>query len=207
MTPLIGQTLVQAGYDAEYSLKPGKLTTPPEWDEVLKYNFPNLTLKKPALLDFGAVGKGYLVDIIGELLESQGVASFCINAGGDILYKTATGVKLDVALEHPANPDMGIGVAHLKNQSLCGSAANRRAWVDFHHIINPATLTSPKELSAVWVVADSGLLADALTTALFFVDQSVLQKHFDFAYALVSEDMSLAHSANFPAVFFTDYNT
>lgn len=202
VTPLIGQTLVEAGYDANYSLKPGELHAPPKWEEVLDYKFPHLTFKRPALLDFGAAGKGYLVDIIGELLDGQGVKSYLINAGGDILFHAMTTDRADIGLEHPVDATMAIGVAHIRNQSLCGSSGNRRAWGKYHHIISPQSLNSPRHIAAAWVVADTGLLADGLTTALFFVGPDVLKQHFDFEYAIIRSDMSLNHSTNFPADFF-----
>jgi thiamine biosynthesis lipoprotein len=202
VTPLIGRTLEQAGYDAHYSLKPGRLTTPPQWEEVMDYDFPYLTLHRPALLDFGAAGKGYLVDIVSRLLHGWGVSSYCINAGGDILYQTSSDELLDIGLEHPGDPELAIGVAHLHNQSLCGSAGNRRAWGEFHHIMSPRTLRSPGHLAAAWVAAENALLADGLATAVFFVNPKILQQHFNFEYALVRADFSLTHSPGFPADFF-----
>jgi thiamine biosynthesis lipoprotein len=201
MTPLIGQTLSDAGYDAAYSLKPGKPQSPPAWDEALVYDFPRLTLKQPALLDFGAAGKGYLVDIIAELLEEQGVRGYCVDAGGDM--RAHGSAPLRVGLEHPDDPSLAIGVAELQNQALCGSAGNRRAWGKYHHILHPGTLQSPRHIAAVWVAADTALLADALTTALFFVPPARLQERYNFEYAIVNADGSLLHSPAFPGTFFT----
>jgi thiamine biosynthesis lipoprotein len=203
VTPLIGQTLSDAGYDAAYSLKPGNPTPPPAWDEVLEYNHPRLTLKTPALLDVGAAGKGYLVDLVSELLEGAGVSAYCVDAGGDLRYRHPSGQSLRVGLEHPADPSKAIGVAELQNASLCGSAPNRRAWAGYHHVLNPRTLDSPRHLAAVWVAAGSTLLADALTTALFFVDAERLAGYYEFEYAIVQADGSLSYSAAFPATFFT----
>jgi thiamine biosynthesis lipoprotein len=59
VTPLIGQALADAGYDAAYSFQPKTLATPPRWEDVLSYNRHAITLQQPALLDFGAAGKGY----------------------------------------------------------------------------------------------------------------------------------------------------
>ncbi len=202
VTPLIGQVLVDAGYDASYSLQPGRLQPPPRWEAVLEYDFPNLTLREPALLDFGAAGKGYLVDIIGEMLEKHGVQSFCINAGGDVLYRQRGRAVLEVGLEDPDDPSQVIGVARLANGSLCGSAGNRRAWSGFHHIIDPRSLRSPQHLKAVWVVADSTLLADGLATCLFFVPAQELANLYTFEYAIVHQNGALEQSGQFPADFF-----
>jgi len=203
MTPLIGQLLTDAGYDAFYSLEPGPLRPVPAWDDVLEYKFPNLTLKKPALLDVGAAGKGYLVDIIAELIAGRGIKSFCIDAGGDIVQRDAGSRPLRVGLEHPGVTGHVIGVATITNQSLCGSAGNRRAWGAFNHIMDPHSRTSPKHIKALWVIADTALLADALATCLFFVSPAKLARY-TFEYAIVYQDYSLGRSPGFPATFFTE---
>ena len=65
VTPLIGQVLVDTGYDARYSLKEKTPTRPKSWDGVIEWKSPTISLREPVLLDFGAGGKGYLVDIVG----------------------------------------------------------------------------------------------------------------------------------------------
>lgn len=206
MTLLIGQALSDAGYDADYSLKSKSLQSPPAWDEVITYKFPVITLKRPALLDFGAMGKGYLVDIVAAVLQSHGIQRFLINAGGDILHHD-TERAAEVGLEHPGDTSRVIGVVELKNQSLCGSAGNRRKWGAYHHILDPVELRSPKHIAAVWVCADTAILADALTTALFFIEPEALLKHYMFSYAIVRSDYSLDVANNFPATFFMNLET
>jgi thiamine biosynthesis lipoprotein len=202
MTPLIGQALCDAGYDAQYSLQPKPLTSPPDWDDVLAYDYPMLRVKKPVLLDVGAAGKGYLVDIVGDVLEKAGTRHYCIDAGGDIVYRGPVSQPMSIGLEHPDELGQIIGVATVANQSLCGSAGNRRAWSGYHHIIDPRSLASPRHLRAVWVVAGTALLADALTTALFFVPAKILANRYTFEYAMVHDNFALERSAGFPAQFF-----
>jgi len=202
VTPLIGQTLSDAGYDAVYSLQPKAVQSPPAWEDVLHYDYPQLTLRRPALLDVGAAGKGYLVDIVSRLLEEQGVDAYCVDAGGDMLYCSQSGQSLRVGLEHPDNTGQVLGVAAIYNQSLCGSAGNRRAWGTYHHIMNAHTATSPRHIKAVWVTAASGLVADALTTALFFVPAQKLAGRYTFEYAVVYDDYALERSPGFEAEFF-----
>jgi len=204
LTPLIGQTLADAGYDAAYSFKPGAVTAPPKWEDVLEYDHPHLIVKQAALLDFGAAGKGYLADIIAGIIQHNGRHNFCINAGGDFVYRTTSSRTLKIGLEHPTDPDMVIGVAKIHNQSLCGSSGSRRTWDKYHHIINPHTLTSPRDIAAVWVTAENGLIADGVATALFFVSPAKLRLQFAFEYAIVRSDMSLQYSPRFPAEFFTE---
>lgn len=201
-TPLIGQVLADAGYDENYTLKrKKKLQVPPAWQEVLQTNFPKITLLKPSLLDFGAAGKGYLIDLVGSQLIKKNIHSFIIDAGGDILEKNPAQSSIRVGLENPSNTKQVIGVASIHNQSICGSAGNRRKWKDFNHIINPYTLKSPSAIAAIWVIADNAMLADALTTALYFVPPEKLSKY-AFEYCILNSDFSLNISSDFSAEIF-----
>lgn len=201
-TPLIGSVLEQAGYDASYSLIPKTIKPIPKWEEALDYNFPVLKTTQPVVLDVGAGGKGYLIDLVGQLLDDQGLNNFCIDAGQDILYKNSSGASLDVGLENPGNIEQVIGVAKILNNSICGSSGNRRKWADFHHIIEPKTLVSPKNVIAVWVVAKEALVADALSTYLFLASPESLQSQFQFEWLILYKDYSINKSEDFPAELF-----
>jgi thiamine biosynthesis lipoprotein len=201
-TPLVGNILSDAGYDKEYSLRQkNKLQIAPEWEEVIEYTAPNIKIKKPAILDFGAGGKGYLVDLVAQVLEEQKVLEYCIDAGGDILHKGKTAIR--VGLENPKNTDEVVGVYPLQNKSICGSALNRRVWGEFNHVINPKTLSAVKDIVAVWVVADTAMLADALATCLFFVKANTLADVYKFEYVLIHSDKSIEKSSNFSGEIFT----
>lgn len=200
-TPLVGDILSDAGYDDKYSLKQKKeLKAAPSWEEVIEYEHPDIKIKKPAILDFGAGGKGYLIDLVAGVLEANNISQYCIDAGGDILYKGATPIR--VGLENPANTKQVIGIYNLANGSICGSAGHRRAWENFTHIINPKTCSSPTDITAVWVVAETAFLADALTTCLFFVPAKKLTNVYKFEYILVRKDHSIEKSANFKGEMF-----
>ncbi len=195
-TPLVGDILSDAGYDAKYSLKQKKeLEKPPAWDEAINYQHPSINIKVPVILDFGAGGKGYLIDLVAKVLEENNISEYCIDAGGDIFHKGKTPIR--VGLENPENTKEVVGVYTLQNGSICGSAGNRRAWGSFTHIINPQTLSSPKEILAVWVSSKTALLADALATCLFFVPARILTDAYKFEYMIVRSDHSMEKSPNF----------
>lgn len=200
VTPLIGNVLSDAGYDAEYSLQPKQLQKPKSWEEVLEITGQSVTVKSPVILDFGAAGKGYLIDIIGTLLEENNMHSFCIDAGGDILVKRDK--PLRVGLENPIDTKQVIGVIPIHNQSICASAGNRRKWENFHHIISPKTLKPVTNILSAWIVADTAIVADGLATAIFFISPKKLQKYYDFEYLLLFPDFSIEKSAGFAAEFF-----
>ncbi|MBP6944816.1 FAD:protein FMN transferase [Patescibacteria group bacterium] len=203
MTPLIGQVLVEAGYDANYSLQPKELHHPPTWEDTLVFSSPStLEVKQPIVLDVGAMGKGYLIDLVVELLLGEGVRSFCVEAGGDMRQCDAVGNSLRVGLEHPDDATQVVGVVEINNVSVCGSAGNRRKWSTFHHIINPHTLTSPRDILAIWAVAKTTMLADAMTTALFFAPPEVLLKYYAFEYVIMYADYTAKISKGFPGEVF-----
>lgn len=201
ITPLIGKVMEDAGYDANYSLVSGELTTPKLWDAVIAYDKESITLHEPAVLDFGAAGKGYLVDCIGDLLKEHGVNAFCINAGGDMLCFGDETQR--IGLENPQDAKQVLGIAELATGSICGSSGNRRAWGAYHHIIDPKTLESPRHVLATWVVAEQALVADGIATSLYMVEPEVLTPVFDFAYAVLKQDGTMQASPHFPATFFT----
>ncbi len=198
-TPFIGKTLVEAGYDRDYSFEKKIITKQLVWDEVFEYDFPKLVVKKPVQLDFGAAGKGYIMDIVSKMIVDFGIKDFVVDAGHDLLCGSNV---VKVGLEHPNDSTKAIGVAKISNSSICGSSGNRRNWGEFHHIINGNTLSSPKDILATWVIAKNAIVADAISTALFFVKPEVFQKDYFFEYLILKSNSSIEKSANFPGEIF-----
>lgn len=142
-----------------------------------------------------------MIDIIGQVLLDSGISYFVIDAGGDILIKGTD--EMNIGLENPHNTAEAIGIAKLRNGSICGSAGNRRAWGEFHHIMNPFTLKPERKIVATWVVAETAMLADALTTCLFFTPEKTLRAYFPFSCLIMYEDGSVTMNPDFPAELFT----
>lgn len=196
VTPLIGEVLERAGYDAAYSFQPKAQQPPPKWDDVMTWHDPILTTTQPVVLDMGAAGKGYLVDIVCALLDNDGVDDYVVDASGDLRHKGSGHNK--VGLEDPRDPNKIIGVIDVQNKSLCASASNRRAWGSgLHHIFDPDTSTPTNEITATWVMSNTALLADGIATALFFTDPRVLRKSFDFEYVRMHTNGAIDYSPAF----------
>ncbi|WP_144670955.1 FAD:protein FMN transferase [Arthrobacter sp. U41] len=203
MTPLIGGSLEHLGYDAGYSLRPGgpPLAAPP-WDEVLDWRGTVLTTRAPVVIDVGAAGKGQLADLLSAVLREGGVGEHLIDASGDLL--NAGTAPVDVGLEHPYDPARAIGIVSLGTGALCASAANRRAWGDgLHHVLDGTTGAPVRTVVASWAMAASAMTADALATALFFVDGFALQQEFDCSWLTVYSDGHAEYSADFEGVLFS----
>ncbi len=203
MTPLIGSSLEQLGYDADYSLKPaGAPLAAPRWEDSLDWDGTVLTSRVPLVLDIGAAGKGQLVDLLAAELRSGGEDNFLIDASGDLYYRGPD--PLTVALEHPYDPAKAIGTVSLARGALCASASNRRAWGDgLHHVLDGTTGRPVTTAVATWTMAESTMAADALATALFFVPGAALERTFDFSWLTVFSDGSAAYSAGFEGTLFT----
>jgi len=198
VTPLIGEMLERAGYDAHYSFVPGMQSPLPHWYDVLQWRRPILTTTQSVVLDVGAAGKGYLVDIVCRLLDDAGVNEYVVDASGDLRHR---GVRHNmVGLEDPRDPSKVIGVIDIMNKSLCASASHRRTWGNgFHHIFDPDKAAPATNIIATWVVADEGLVADGLATALFFVDPPALARDFSFDYVRMYADGAIDYSYGFEA--------
>lgn len=181
MNPLVGRALEELGYDSTYSLQPSATRTRvPEWHEALSWNGNELTTRTPAMLDIGAAGKGYLVDLVAEVLREHGVEASTVDASGDILHRGDSDLR--VALEHPLDTNKAIGVMSVQNQALCASAPNRRAWAGLHHILDARTGLPTDRIVATWAIAPTALEADGLATALFFAEPATLAAEFDFQW-------------------------
>lgn len=200
-TPLVGDLLVDTGYDAQYSLVAADQIRPTVgWESVMEYSHPVLETKQPVTLDFGAAGKGYLIDLIGRLVRVRGVKNFTIDGSGDIKFAAENRDSLRVGLEHPEQTGQVIGVLKLDpGQAIASSSGNRRRWEGYHHIIDPKLQKSPEHILATWVMADEAMTADALSTALFLVESETLQKKFEFEYLILYPDMKVNRSAGFQA--------
>lgn len=140
----------------------------------IRQNGSEITLKNGAMLDFGAVAKGYAGDLAAQILREQGISSALVNLGGSI---TAVGKKPDgtdwrVGVKNPISSG-NVGTLTLTDCSAVTSGAYERYFTAedgtvYGHIIDPATgYPVDNDLLSVTIVSPNGTLCDALSTALF----------------------------------------
>lgn len=205
--PLTGHDLELLGYDARYSFQHDPLAIARysherrSWTDDVVRNGSEVITRRPAVIDVGAAGKGYLVDIVAQILRSEGVEAFVVDSGGDLVHTWPE--PLAVGLEHPADPTLAIGIARLNGRALCASAVNRRAWGSFHHVVDGRTGVPVRDVIATWVVADDALTADGLATALFFVPAETLAVSFDFSFVRMFANGHAEISLDFDGELFT----
>ncbi len=205
VTPLVGDTLTLLGYDKTYSFQKtsAPVARPVLWEEVMQWRGSTVTTTRPVVLDFGAAGKGYLVDSIGALLEQNGVLSYVIDASGDIRHRGDQ--EQVIGLEDPRDPTRVIGTMPLHGRSsICASATNRRIWGNgLHHVIDGRTGQPTKEIIATWVMHASTMVADGLSTALFFAHPQQLQAWMPFQFVRMGADGAIEHSPDYMGELFT----
>jgi thiamine biosynthesis lipoprotein len=208
--PLVGRDLELLGYDQTYSLTPASDLVRAEahargratWSKDVIRNGTSLVTRRPLVIDVGAAGKGYLVDIVSEILREAGFTQFVVDGSGDLRHSGESSIQ--VGLEHPFDPRLVIGVTNLQDRALCASAVTRRAWGDgLHHVLDARTGVPVWDVVATWVVADEAATADGLATALFFTRADHLAKGFRFSYVRMFADGRAEFSQNFDGEIFS----
>ena len=200
ITPLIGNTLSDLGYDTEYSLTPKKIVriAPDLLETVEILDESRIRLAYPVSFDFGAIGKGYFTDRIADFLRESGIRRFLVDGSGDIVYE-GDGVPIRAGLEDPRDATRVVGSIEMVRGAFCASGTSRRRWREYHHIIDPDTVTSPEHLLASWVIAENAALADILATALFLAEPNALRAVYPFEYATLAPNFVLRQSPDLGA--------
>lgn len=156
-----------------------------------------LTLPEGTELDLGAVAKGYTGDRLMELFREAGISSAIVELGGNV---QALGAKPDGESWHIAvqAPEGGYaGVLEITDKAVVTSGGYQRYFEKdgetYIHIIDPSTgYPARTGLASVTIVADSGLLGDGLSTALFVMGREKAEDywlaHPDFEFILLEED-------------------
>lgn len=200
VNPLVGGSLSALGYDASISLvDSGARAAPVEWPSILGWR-DRLTLAGPGIIDVGALGKGRLVDLVQKALAAV-PGSLVVDASGDLAVR---GKDVRVGLEHPFDPARAIGVATIRDQALCASAINRRAWGDgLHHVLDARSGLPVRAWAATWAIAAEAMHADAVATALFFDGGTGLAAEWGVEWVRMSTDGRAQRSPGCPVELFT----
>lgn len=126
-------------------------------------------------LDFSAIAKGFAVDLIGTLLEENGIQNYLVDIGGELVAK---GIKPDknnwaVGISKPeenAKTNEIILIVELQDIAMASSGNYIQFYESngkkFSHTINPKTgYTERNELLSVSIIAKNCMIADAIATS------------------------------------------
>ncbi len=161
----------------------------------------NLLSKKiPDLyIDLSTIAKGYGVDIIAELIESNGLTHYLVEIGGEMRLRgfKHTGELWAIAIEKPILDQSGVERAvHqviIPKDNAVATSGDYRNYFEadgrrFSHIIDPSTgKPIDHNLVSVTVVHPSSMTADGLSTTLMVMG--------------MEKGMAFASENNFAALF------
>jgi len=131
-------------------------------------------------LDFGAIGKGIVVDQIAERFATMGISRYVVNASGNMRIGQAPSDTSGwpIAIDVPASKATDTAKELLRTRiSRCGIATSGDRWQRLpdevgakrndatSHIIDPKTKRGVAGSQSVTIVAESAADADAAATA------------------------------------------
>jgi thiamine biosynthesis lipoprotein len=127
-------------------------------------------------VDFGGIAKGYAVDKASQILIKHGVASFLLQAGGDLYGagKKPDGTRWSSGIRDPRSRDeQFFAVIDLENHAFSTAGDYARSFIldrkRYHHIIDPKTGYPATACRSVTVWAKDAFTADALDDAVFIL--------------------------------------
>jgi FAD:protein FMN transferase len=127
---------------------------------------------KPGMrIDLGGFAKGHAVDNSVAILERHGIAHANVSAGGDSrVIGDKRGRPWTIAIRDPRGSGI-VAVLPLVDVSISTSGDYERFFeqdgVRFHHLIDPRTGQSPRDVRSVTILAPDGLTSEALSKTAF----------------------------------------
>ncbi len=166
-----------------------------------------------AVIDLGAIAKGYIADALAEHLRSKGVESAIIDLGGNILClgSKPDGSDFIVGIQYPyRDSNQAIATVSLSDMSVVTSGIYQR-WFEkdgetYHHILDPETGRSLNNgLISVSIISARSTDCDALSTTVFAMgleEGMALINSLPETWAVfITEDMELHYSEGFKERF------
>lgn len=178
--PAIGKLLALWGFQSD-ERPPGPPPAPeaiaalvaarPSMDDLIVDGITVRCTNPAVRLDFGAMAKGYGVDLVIEHLRQMGVENAIVNAGGNL---RAIGRRGDrpwrIGIRNPRGPGIIASVEVQGDESVITSGDYERYFeyegVRYHHILDPRTGYPAQGVAAVTVIHDNATEADVASTAL-----------------------------------------
>ncbi|RLS32133.1 MAG: FAD:protein FMN transferase [Planctomycetota bacterium] len=129
-------------------------------------------------INLGAIGKGWAIDRVVEMLSSAGVRSVLVHGGSSSVR--ACGIQgpsipgregWRVGVRHPLRPGRRLATVSLCDQALGTSGSGTQFFVDrgrrLGHILDPRTGIPAEGVLSATVITKAAADADALSTALY----------------------------------------
>jgi thiamine biosynthesis lipoprotein len=158
-----------------------------------------LILRPDVGLDWGAIAKGFGIDLASKSLVRMGISNGFINAGGDLYCwgNNPSGQSWNIGLKHPRESGF-LGVLSISDLGAATTGDYQRYFVKngirYHHVFDPRTGYPAQGKQSVTVCGPETLICDALSTALFVSQEpeTILEKYPDYGAIIADSDGNLS---------------
>lgn len=164
-------------------------------------------------IDLGGIAKGYAVDRGIQLLQARGIRNALVTAGGDSrMIGDRWGRPWTIGVRDPRNKDEVVALIPLEDVAVSTSGDYERYFdeqgIRYHHIIDPKSGDSARELRSVTIIGPDATTTDALSTSVFVLGlehgMKLVNKLPGIDAILVDSDGRLHYSAGLQAAGNTD---
>lgn len=129
-------------------------------------------------IDLGGIAKGFAADEVKRILIEGNVENALINLGGNIVTigNRPDGRPCQIGIQNPLEATGShLGILAVTDKTIVTSGCNERFFIKdgirYHHILDPRTGMPVKTTAlSITAVAECSMDADALTTALFVLE-------------------------------------
>jgi thiamine biosynthesis lipoprotein len=139
-----------------------------------------LTFDRPGIvINLGSIGKGYAIDCAIDVIRDHWwPTSALVHGGRSSVYALGSppgrfGDRWQVALRNPFDPEVPLGVIHLRNRGMGTSGTSFQRFEAggevYGHILDPRTGVPADGPASVTVLAPTAAEADALSTAFYLL--------------------------------------
>ena len=139
---------------------------PPQWS-LLPAEFSIRCESGTLAFDLGAIGKGFALDRMAEVLREWECPAFLLVAGGSSILAGAAPAGT-IGWSCGLGDDQALQRYWLTHSSLSGSGLN----VKGAHILDPRTGQPAKRQSRAWALARTAAESDALSTAAMVLEET-----------------------------------
>ena len=160
--------------------------------------------KEGMRINLGGIAKGYTVERIIAQLSRAGVEHAMVSAGGDTrLLGDSRGRPWMVGIRDPDDEEGMMTRMGLVDEAISTSGDYERFFmVDgerVHHIIDPGSGVSARELRSVTVIGPDATMTDGLSTSVFVMGaaegMALIESLPDYDAVLVTPDRQLTYSS------------
>ncbi|MCH5274710.1 MAG: FAD:protein FMN transferase [Lachnospiraceae bacterium] len=171
-----------------------------------------ITLEGGIQLDLGAAGKGIACDRIGDYLKGTNITGAVISVGGSVITYGGKpdGSPWQVGIVNPEDTSRLLGTFSLTGEWYISTSGDYERYIEvdgirYHHILDPTSgYPAQSNLRSVTVIAKSGALSDALSTACFVLGQEegmALAAYFNAETVFVDKEGNLYLSEGIKDIF------